>query len=158
MPEPRLLAQGLSPGTAWDGRDGEGHQPGPPSIWISEPKPPLCLCTNIRRWGKPGMESGPTLPGSWNKGSCGSAHWFGILPSCLWRNLGSKTEEDCLEGTKCLLEELAGLRHIASAKKAQISQRKSPKQAWEFLDRAGFCWLWMPRFVELAAPPPLHPD
>jgi hypothetical protein len=56
------------------------------------------------------------------------------------------------------LEELEGLRYIASAKKAQIYQRKSLKQAQEFLGRAGFYWLWIPRFVGLAAPPTLPPD
>ena len=59
-----------------------------------------------------------------------------------------RRKEDCLEGTKFLLELQGGLRYIASPKKAQICQRKSPKQAQEFLGTAGF----------LAAPPPIPPD
>ena len=33
-------------------------------------------------------------------------------------------KEDCLKGTKCLLEELEGLGYRASAKKGQICERK----------------------------------
>ena len=96
----------------------------------------------------------------------------------------AETQEDCQEGTKHLLMELGGLGYKASAKRAQICQRKvsylgyllkdghhwlsnawketilhipppeSPKQVQEFLVITGFCQLWIPRFTELV---PLYP-
>jgi hypothetical protein len=89
----------------------------------------------------------------------------------------AETKKRCLEGTKCLLEELRGLGFRASVKKAQICQRKVSslgnllkdgrcwvsntqeetilqisllhisKQVWEW-----FCQLWVPGFDELTVP------
>ncbi|XP_077894559.1 protein NYNRIN-like isoform X1 [Ictidomys tridecemlineatus] len=96
--------------------------------------------------------------------------------------LAATSEEDCLTGTKELLQTLGLLGYRASAKKAQICQTKvtylgyelydgqrwltvarketisniptpqSPKQLREFLGTAGFCRLWIPGFAEIAAP------
>ncbi|KAK1334887.1 hypothetical protein QTO34_004458 [Cnephaeus nilssonii] len=96
--------------------------------------------------------------------------------------LAGATQEDCLTGTKGLLSELAVLGYRASAKKAQICQRKvtylgyvleggqrwltegrmatvmqipvptTPRQVREFLGTAGFCRLWIPGFATLAEP------
>ncbi|KAM4878018.1 uncharacterized protein RHO17_007356 [Thomomys bottae] len=96
--------------------------------------------------------------------------------------LAARTEQDCETGTKRLLQTLGDLGYRASAKKAQLCSRqvtylgylvkdgqrwltearkqaimnipapKGPKQMREFLGTAGFCWLWIPGFAEMAAP------
>lgn len=96
--------------------------------------------------------------------------------------LAGATEEECLAGTRGLLSELSKLGYRASAKKAQICQKRvtylgyaleggqrwlteerkatvlqiptpqTPRQVREFLGTAGFCRLWIPGFATMAEP------
>ncbi|MEJ1283826.1 hypothetical protein NN561_014801 [Cricetulus griseus] len=96
--------------------------------------------------------------------------------------LTASTQELCLDGTRKLLKELGELGYRVSAKKAQLCHSEvtylgytlregkrwltearkktvmqiptptTPRQVREFLGTAGFCRLWIPGFVTLAAP------
>ena len=96
--------------------------------------------------------------------------------------LAAATQQECLGGTRALLQTLGNLGYRASAKKAQLCRKqviylgyqikggqrwltearkktvlqlptpKTPRQLREFLGTAGFCRLWIPGFAEMAAP------
>lgn len=96
--------------------------------------------------------------------------------------LAASTEGDCRTGTGALLQLLREMGYRASAKKAQICQKEviylgyklqdgqqwltatrketishipmpqNHRQLQEFLGTAGFCWIWIPGFAEMAAP------
>lgn len=96
--------------------------------------------------------------------------------------LSAETQEDCKEATVALLRTLDQLGYRVSAKKAQVCSKKvtylgyilkdgmrwlsderkrtvldipTPTNRQEvrgFLGSAGFCWLWIPGFAEMAKP------
>nr|XP_034365496.1 uncharacterized protein LOC117713397 [Arvicanthis niloticus] len=74
--------------------------------------------------------------------------------------LATVSQEECERGTEALLETLGALGYRASAKKAQLCKPQVIYLGYqihegklrEFLGTARFCRLWIPGFVELAAP------